>query len=87
VRTGGQVWPSSDVVRGARVPLGLLYEALEQSGSYADTRYRVTQHADGHWECECPGFEYGARQDGECKHIDRHRALKDRPQVVLAGVA
>jgi hypothetical protein len=41
------------------------------SDTHSDVTWTVTRTPDGCFECNCPGCRYGARADGECKHIDR----------------
>jgi hypothetical protein len=47
---------------------------LVPSASDPGTKYTVTRHGDGTWECSCPGFRYGSRADGLCRHVDQKRA-------------
>jgi hypothetical protein len=56
------------------------------SETHSDVTYTVTRTPDGQWQCDCLGCHYGARADGECKHIDRVRGwLADDPAAAEAA--
>ena len=56
------------------------------SDTWPDVDYTVTRTPDGHWGCDCPGFRYGARADGLCKHVDRvQRWLAEDPLAARAA--
>lgn len=61
-----------------RAVLAPAFECLVPSSRYADVAYRVCLLADGTWTCECRGYGYGARADGECRHIDAGREERER---------
>jgi hypothetical protein len=50
--------------------LTVVFEAGMPSAREPGLVYRVTLHADGTWQCSCPGFRYNSRLDGLCKNID-----------------
>jgi len=61
-----------------RTSLAPVFEARVTSARYPDVSYAVSLLADGTWTCECRGFGYGARADGECRHIDAGREERER---------
>jgi hypothetical protein len=61
-----------------RMALAPVHERLVTSSRYPDVSYRVALLADGTWTCDCRGYGYGARADGECRHIDWARGERDR---------
>ncbi len=70
------------VLAGQSVPhRGVLAPAWEHSvpsSRYDDIVYRVSLLADGTWTCTCSGYRYGARADGQCRHIDIAREERER---------
>lgn len=65
-----------------RAALAPVFEAYAPSARYDDIAYRVCLLADGTWTCDCRGFGYGSRLDGECRHIDLMREERERRQTL-----
>lgn len=61
-----------------RVTLALAFECVIPSSRYDDVTYNVCLLADGTWACECSGYNWAARADGECRHIDTGREERER---------
>jgi len=92
MRTYGCLYYAPDRVPGASssVPLtgGGTGSWTVPSDTWPDTEYTVTKAPGGRFECDCPGFRYGARADGECKHTDRVRGwLAEDPLAAAAAAA
>jgi hypothetical protein len=68
-----------------RVALGPVFEMAVSSSRYPDIVYLVTLLADGTWSCQCPGYGYGARLDGLCKHVDQAQEQYEQSRT-LAGI-
>lgn len=65
--------------RSGRTGLGVTYTARVASSRNPAEFYDVRQMADGTWSCTCRGYEYGARWDGMCRHVDQVRAAQSEP--------
>ena len=61
-----------------RAYLAPVFELDVPSARYGDVTYRVRRLPDGTWTCECRGYNYAARADGECRHIDTGREERER---------
>lgn len=61
-----------------RAVLDVAFEGYVTSSRYPDVEYRVTLLPDGIWACTCRGYGYGARADGQCRHIDFVREERER---------
>lgn len=61
-----------------RAALAPAFESCVTSSRYPDVSYTVSLLAGGTWACTCRGYGYGARADGECRHIDIVREERER---------
>jgi hypothetical protein len=61
-----------------RAVLAPVFETRVVSSRYPDVSYPVSLLGDGTWTCACRGYGYGARSDGECRHIDTGREERGR---------
>lgn len=75
------------VSRTGRTGLGVVLSARVASSRNPEAGYTVTQMADGSWRCECRGYEYGARWDGLCRHVDQVRAAQSEPVSLIRLLA
>lgn len=88
MRTYGSLYPDAgtSLLNAPLIGSGVLSWS-SKSDTWPDVVYTTTRYPDGRWEDDCPGFRYGARPDGLCKHIDRWRAYWETDPLAAAAEA